>query len=115
MTCFVNIRAPFFLNLQCYLADLSTLRNILYFITEEEDNFKMTHGLIPCDFFFFPTARLLESECGVTKGSWGKSLGHKEVYSFNRIPYLSIYMAPGIGRLTDQPWMRDGSTIKWFL
>lgn len=35
-----------------HLEDVSTLRNILYFITEEEDDLKITHELVSCDFCF---------------------------------------------------------------
>lgn len=65
-------------NLYSHLADFSTLRNIFYFMTVEEDDFKITHELVPCDDFC-QTARLLwePTECGVTEGSWGKHLGHE--------------------------------------
>lgn len=29
----------------------------MYFITEEEDELKITHELAPCDFFFLPNSK----------------------------------------------------------
>ncbi len=59
----------------------------MYFITEEEDDLKITHELVPCDVFC-QTARTLQepTERGVIEGCEGSAWVTEEFHSFNRIP-----------------------------